>query len=59
MMIKSLVKSAAIYAAAAVMLISTGKMLATGIGTLIDSSRDLNDAMNYAITAIVDDDDVK
>ena len=58
-MIKSVLKSMAIYAAAAVMLISTGKMFATGIGTLIDSSRDLNDAMNYAITAIVDDDDVK
>lgn len=54
-MIKSLLKSLAIYAAAAVVLISSGKMLATGIDSMVDSVRDLNDAMNYCVTALVDD----
>ena len=58
-MLKSLVKSMAIYAAVATVLLGSGKMLATGIGTMIDSARDMNDAVNYAVAAIVDDDDVK
>lgn len=56
---KSLVKSMAIYAAIATLLISSGKMLATGIDTVVDSARDLNDAMNYCVTAFVDDDETK
>ena len=58
-MIKSLIKSMAIYAVIATVLLCSGKMLATGIGTMIDSARDMNDAVNYAVVAIVDTDDVK
>lgn len=58
-MIKSLIKSMAIYAVIATVLLGSGKMLATGIGTMIDSARDMNDAVNYAVAAIVDTDDVK
>lgn len=54
-MIKSLVKSLAIYAAAALVILSSGKMLATGIDSMIDSARDLNDAVNYCVVALVDD----
>lgn len=58
-MIKSLLKSMAIYAAIGVVLIGSGKMLATGIDAVVDSARDMNDAVNYCITAIVDDYDEK
>lgn len=58
-MLKSLIKSVAIYAVIATVLLGSGKMLATGIGTMIDSARDMNDAVNYSIAAIVDDDDIK
>lgn len=58
-MFKSMLKSVAIYAAVTVMIIATGKMLATGIGTMIDTASQMNDAVNYCVTAIVDDDDVK
>ena len=58
-MIKSLIKSMAIYAVIATVLLGSGKMLVTGIGTMIDSARDMNDAVNYAVIAIVDTDDVK
>lgn len=58
-MIKSLVKSMAIYAVIFTVLFGTGKMLTTGINVMVDSTRDMNDAVNYAIAAIVDDDDVK
>ena len=54
-MIKSLIKSLAIYAAVALVIISSGKMLATGIDAMIDSVRDLNDAVNYCVVALVDD----
>lgn len=52
---KSLLKSMAIYAAIATVLFSSGKMLATGLDSMVDSARDLNDAMNYCVTALVDD----
>ena len=58
-MIKSLAKSMAIYAAIFTVLFGTGKMLTTGIDAVIDSAKDLNDAVNYCVTAIVDDSDVK
>ena len=58
-MIKSMLKSMAIYAAIFAVLFGTGKMLTTGINTMIDTARDMNDAVNYAVIAIVDDDDVK
>lgn len=58
-MIKSMLKSMAIYAVIFTVLFGTGKMLTTGINTVIDSARDLNDAVNYCVTAIVDTDDVK
>ena len=58
-MIKSVLKSMAIYAAIFTVLFGTGKMLTTGIDVMIDSTRDLNDAVNYCVTAIVDTDDVK
>lgn len=58
-MLKSLVKSVAIYAAIFTVLFGTGKMLTTGIDAVIDSARDMNDAVNYCVTAIVDTDDVK
>ena len=58
-MIKSLIKSMAIYAAVGTVLLGSGKMLATGINAMIDTARDMNDAVNYAVVAIVDDDDVK
>lgn len=45
----------AIYAAAALVILSSGKMLATGIDSMIDSARDLNDAVNYCVVALVDD----
>lgn len=56
---KSLIKSMAIYAAIFMVLVGSGKMLATGIDSMVDSTRDLNDAMNYCITAFVDDDESK
>ena len=59
MMIKSLLKSVAIYAVIGAILFGSGKMISTGIDTIIDSSNQMNDAMNYCITAIVDNDDVK
>lgn len=58
-MIKSLVKSMAIYAVIGAILLGSGKMLATGIGTMIDTANQMNDAVNYCVTAIVDNDDVK
>lgn len=58
-MIKSVLKSMAIYAAIGAILFGSGKMISTGIDTIIDSSNQMNDAMNYCITAIVDNDDVK
>lgn len=58
-MIKSLVKSMAIYAAIGTILLGSGKMLATGIGTMIDTANQMNDAVNYCVTAIVDNNDVK
>ena len=58
-MLKSLIKSVAIYAAIFTVLFGTGKMLTTGISAMIDTARDMNDAVNYAVVAIVDDDDVK
>lgn len=58
-MIKSMLKSIAIYAVIFTVLFGTGKMLTTGINTMVDSARDMNDAVNYTIAAIVDDDDVK
>ena len=58
-MIKSLIKSMAIYAAVGTVLLGSGKMLATGINAMIDSANQMNDAANYCVTAIVDNDDVK
>ena len=58
-MIKSLIKSMAIYAAVGTILLGSGKMLATGINAMIDSANQMNDAVNYCVTAIVDNDDVK
>ena len=58
-MLKSVLKSVAIYAAIGTVLLSSGKLLATGIDTVINASNQMNDAMNYCITAIVDDDDIK
>ena len=58
-MIKSVLKSMAIYAAIGAILFGSGKMISTGIDTIIDSSNQMNDAMNYCITAIDDNDDVK
>lgn len=54
-MLKSLLKSMAIYAAIGTILLGSGKMLATGVDAIVDSARDMNDAMNYCITALVDD----
>ena len=58
-MIKSLIKSMAIYAAVGTVLLGSGKMLATGINAMIDSANQMNDVVNYCVTAIVDTDDVK
>ena len=58
-MIKSLIKSMAIYAAVGTILLGSGKMLATGINAMIDSTNQMSDAVNYCVTAIVDTDDVK
>ena len=58
-MIKSMLKSVAIYAAIGTVLLGSGKMLATGINAMIDTANQMNDVMNYCVTAIVDDDDVK
>lgn len=58
-MIKSLIKSMAIYAAVGTVLLGSGKMLATGINAMIDSANQMNDVVNYCVTAIVDNDDVK
>ena len=58
-MIKSVLKSMAIYAAIFTVLFGTGKMLTTGISAMIDTARDMNDVVNYAVVSIVDDDDVK
>ena len=58
-MLKSLIKSMAIYAAIGTVLLGSGKMLATGINAMIDTANQMNDAVNYCVTAIVDDDDVK
>lgn len=59
MMIKSLVKSMAIYAAIGTVLLGSGKLLATGIDTMIDTANQMSDAVNYCVTAVVDTDDVK
>ena len=58
-MIKSMLKSVAIYAAIGTVLLGSGKMLATGINAMIDSANQMNDVVNYCVTAIVDTDDVK
>ena len=58
-MLKSVLKSVAIYAAIFTVLFGTCKMLTTGIDRMVDSARDLNDAVSYYVTAIVDNDDVK
>ena len=58
-MFKSMLKSVAIYAAIGTVLLGSGKMLATGINAMIDAANQMNDVMNYCVTAIVDDDDVK
>ena len=58
-MIKSLIKSMAIYAAVGTILLGSGKMLATGINAMIDSANQMNDAVNYCVTEIVDTDDVR
>ena len=58
-MLKSLIKSMAIYAVIFSIMFGTGKMLTTGISAMIDTARDMNDAVNYAVVAIVDDDDVQ
>lgn len=58
-MIKSMLKSVAIYAAIGTVLLGSGKMLATGINAMIDTANQMNDVVNYCVTAIVDDDDVK
>ena len=59
MMIKSLVKSMAIYAAIGTVLLGSGKLLATGIDTMINTANEMNSAVNYCVTTIVDTDDVK
>ena len=58
-MIKSLIKSMAIYAAVGTVLLGSGKLLATGIDTMIDTANQMSDAVNYCVAAIVDTDDVK
>ena len=58
-MLKSVLKSVAIYAAIGTVLLGSGKLLATGINAMIDSANQMNDAVNYCVTAIVDNDDVK
>ena len=58
-MIKSMLKSMAIYAVIGIVLLGSGKLLATGISTMIDAANEMNDAVNYCVTAIVDTDDVK
>lgn len=58
-MLKSVLKSMEIYAVIGIVLLGSGKLLETGINTLIDASNQMNDAMNYCITVIVDNDDVK
>ena len=58
-MIKSLAKSMAIYAAIGAILFGSGKMISTGIDAMIDTANQMNDAVNYCVTAIVDNDDVK
>ena len=58
-MIKSMLKSVAIYAAIGTVLLGSGKLLATGINAMIDSANQMSDAVNYCVTAIVDTDDVK
>ena len=58
-MLKSVLKSVAIYAAIGTVLLGSGKLLATGINAMIDSANQMSDAVNYCVTAIVDDDDVK
>lgn len=58
-MLKSVLKSVAIYAAIGTVLLGSGKLLATGIDTMIDTANQMSDAVNYCVTAIVDNDDVK
>ena len=58
-MLKSVLKSVAIYAAIGTVLLGSGKLLATGIDTMIDTANQMSDAVNYCVTAIVDTDDVK
>lgn len=58
-MIRSLVKSMAIYAVIATVVLGSGKMIATGIGTMINAANEMNNAVDYCITTIVDDSDVK
>lgn len=59
MMIKSLLKSVAIYAAIGAILFGSGKMISTGIDTMINTANEMSSAVNYCVTTIVDTDDVK
>ena len=58
-MFKSVLKSMVIYAVIGIVLLGSGKMLATVIDTMIDTANQMNDAVNYCVTAIVDTDDIK
>lgn len=58
-MLKSVLKSVAIYAAIGAILFGSGKMISTGIDTMINTANQMSDAVNYCVTAIVDTDDVK
>lgn len=58
-MIKSVLKSVAIYAVIGAILFGSGKMISVGIDTMINTANEMNDAINYCVTSIVDTDDVK
>ena len=58
-MIKSVLKSVAIYAVIGAILFGSGKMISVGIDTMINTTNEMNDAINYCVTSIVDTDDVK
>lgn len=58
-MLKSVLKSVAIYAVIGAILFGSGKMISTGIDTMINTANQMSDAVNYCVTAIVDTDDVK
>lgn len=58
-MLKSVLKSVAIYAVIGAILFVSGKMISTGIDTMINTANQMSDAVNYCVTAIVDTDDVK